>query len=199
VNVQVFVEGGGDQKRTRIACRKAFATFFEKALGSDTSMPRISACGSRDKAYRDFCRKTEQERETFSVLLVDSEGPVAGGISAWNHLGWQRPANAMDHQAHLMVQCMESWFLADRQTLATYYGAEFRDAALPGHPNPEDSPKRDVMGGLSRATVATQKGEYHKTRHAFEILERIDPALVRARCPHVDALLSTLAARLSVS
>jgi len=199
VKVHVFVEGGGDQKRTKTACRKAFRTFFEKALGADCPKPGISACGGRDSTYRDFCHQVDQDPETFAVLLVDSEGAVREGRTAWEHLQWPCPTAAVDDQAHLMVQCMEAWFLADRAALAAYYGLEFRDAALPGHTNPEDSPKRDLMDGLGRATVATRKGEYHKTRHGFEILERIDPALVRARCPHAEALLSTLAARLSVS
>ena len=29
---------------------------------------------------------------------------------------------ATDEQAHLMVQCMEAWFLADRETLAAVFG-----------------------------------------------------------------------------
>jgi hypothetical protein len=87
---------------------------------------------------------------------------------------------------------MEAWFLADRQALSDYYGREFRTGALPRNPNPEQIPKRDLMEGLSRATGGT----YHKTRHGFPILERLDPAAVRARCPHADALLNVLTARL---
>ena len=98
-------------------------------------------------------------------------------------------------QVHLMVQCMEAWFVADRQALMDYYGREFRGNALPGNPNPEQIPKRDLMDGLDRAT----RGTYHKTRHGFPILERLNPATVRARCPHADALLNLLAARLPVS
>ena len=45
-------------------------------------------------------------------------------------------------------------------------------------------------------SVTPTKGEYHKTRHGFPILERLNPATVRARCPYADALLNLLAARL---
>jgi hypothetical protein len=94
---------------------------------------------------------------------------------------------------------MEAWFLADRQALTDHYGREFRANALPGNPNPEQIQKRDLVDGLSRATRETSKGEYHKTRHGFPILERINPSTVRACCPHADALLNLLAARLPVS
>ncbi|MGA3025582.1 MAG: DUF4276 family protein [Bryobacteraceae bacterium] len=106
--------------------------------------------------------------------------------------GWTSPVKVPHDQVHLMVQCMEAWFLADRQALIDYYGRDFRDNALPGNPNPEQIPKRDLMDGLDRAT----RGTYHKTRHGFPILERINPSTVRACCPHADALLNLLAARL---
>ena len=54
-------------------------------------------------------------------LLVDSETAVTTGQSAWRHLGardgWDRPPQAGDDQAFLMVQVMETWFLADRNAL----------------------------------------------------------------------------------
>jgi hypothetical protein len=52
------------------------------------------------------------------------------------------------------------------------------------------------MEGLSRATKDTAtKGEYHKTRHGFAILESIDPAKVRERSPHAKAFLDFLQAQ----
>ncbi len=199
MKVHVFIEGGGDQDKTVTACKKAFRLFFEKALG-DAPSPRLSACGSRDDAFRDFRRKVEQDRETFAVLLVDSEDPVTEGASTWGHLqrrdGWTSSVNIASDQVHLMVECMEAWFLADRQILIDHYGRDFRANSLPRNPNPEQISKRDLMDGLSRATRDTTKGEYHKTRYGFPILEKLDPAAVRARCPHADALLSLLAARL---
>ena len=202
MTVRVFAEGGGNQDRTRTAFKKALVQFFRKALGKGPQ-PRVEPCGSRDEACDDFCRSLENEPHTCAILLVDSEDPVAEGTAPWAHLqrrdGWRSPVQVPPDQVHLMVQCMETWFLADRQTLIDFYGREFKPDALPGYPNPEHAPKRDVMDGLVRATRMTDKGEYHKTRHGFPILERLDPAAVRARCPHAEALLSTLAARLSVS
>jgi hypothetical protein len=52
------------------------------------------------------------------------------------------------------------------------------------------------MAALTKATRATQKGEYHKMRHSPLILERLDPAKVRARAPHCDRLWTTIEAKL---
>jgi hypothetical protein len=96
-----------------------------------------------------------------------------------------------------MVQCMEAWFLADKTTLARYYGDGFRESALPRNPRIEEIPKREVAYGLRRATEATIKGPYHKTRHGFDLLGRLDPRAVRQRSPFADAFFMVLLTRLA--
>lgn len=85
-----------------------------------------------------------------------------------------------------MVQCMEAWFLADRAALEEYYGQGFKSQSLPRNPKIEDIPKQDLMQGLEAATRETTKGNYHKTKHGFEILERIDPSKVRTASKFAD-------------
>jgi hypothetical protein len=63
---------------------------------------------------------------------------------------------------------------------------------LAGQTNIEKIPKEDVFKALQRASKPTQKGPYHKTRHGFELLEQIDPGLVRAASLHADSLLAVL-------
>jgi Domain of unknown function (DUF4276) len=196
VNVRLFVEGGGNQRRTKTACRKAFHIFLEKLLG-DRAKPRIVASGSRDEAYRDFSRALSDDDNTFPVLLVDSEESVPAGKTAIAHLrDRDRWANLPDDQVHLMVQCMETWFLADKAKLAKYYGDGFKESALPQNPTVEAISKKDVFEGLRRATTATTKGSYHKTLHGFDILERLDPENVRQQSPHAARLFTFLLARL---
>ncbi len=119
--------------------------------------------------------------------------------TTWQHLKnrkddkWTRPLSAVEDQAHLMVQVMEAWFLADPDALSTYYGQGFLVNSLPGRMDIEKIEKEKVFKVLSHATKRTQKGEYHKTRHGFDLLERIDPNLVRAASLHAEALLSVLA------
>ena len=146
MSAKLFVEGGGDSKMLKTACRKGFRLFIEKA-GLRGRMPRIVACGSRTNAYQDFTRENESpaRHDGSPHLLVDSEEPVREA-GPWLHLkvrdGWDRPDGATDDQRHLMVEVMESWFLADREALGTFYGQGFRGTALPQNQHVEQISNR---------------------------------------------------------
>ena len=130
------------------------------------------------------------------MLLVDSETPVSA--APWRHLNtregdnWQRPSNADDNQAHLMVQVMKSWFLADHQALSTYYGKGLVRNSLPRQKDIERIDKQKVFDVLSHASRPTQKGSYHKTKHGFDLLELIDPELVIRVSRHAGMLFAVL-------
>ena len=163
------------------------------------AFPRVAAAM---RHMEDFCRSLQHDQDTLAILLVDAEAPVAPGKTCCAHLrdrdgwGWTNPVP--EPRVHLMVQCMESWFLADRDTLQEFYGQGFKPNSLPGNPAVEAIPKQDVMEGLARATKDTlTKGEYHKTRHGFAILENLDPVKVSDRSPHAKAFLDFLRAQLS--
>ena len=196
MKVKVYVEGGGDGKSLRARCRGGFSSFFEKAnlVGR---MPQVVACGGRESAFDKFCTALgSRKAEEFIVLLVDGEDLVAEGSGTWRHLRtrdrWEKPDEATDENAHLMVQCMEAWFLADKDRLAAYFGQGFNRNALPGRLEIEDVAKRDVLQGLKNATRQCKKGEYGKVRHSFDLLERIDPALVMIASPHASHLVQTM-------
>lgn len=156
-------------------------------------MPRFVPCGNRQTAYKDF-RKAVQSGES-ALLLVDAEEPVKVP-GPWQHLkgsdNWNRPQAATDDQCHLMVQVMESWFLADPDALESYYGQAFRKAALPKNPKVENVAKQDVESGLTQATRSTRKGKYSKGKHSFEILAELDPGKVREKSPYAERFFSTL-------
>lgn len=197
----LYVEGGGNGKALRLECRKGFAQFIARA-GLEGRMPRIVASGSRQNAFNDFCHALRDQRNArVPLLLVDSEGPVAVNTGAWAHLlqrdGWNRPDGAAEESAHLMVQCMEAWFLADRESLASFFGQGFNRNALPRRLNIEAIPKNDVLAGLKNATRQYRpKGEYGKAQHSFSILAETDPDHVLNNSPRarmlVDALLATI-------
>jgi Domain of unknown function (DUF4276) len=142
-----------------------------------------------------------QYPDDFVILLVDSEGPVKVQ-SAWAHLQakdmWLRPADTIEDQAHLMVQCMESWFLADPEALRTYYNQGFLIRSLPRRRNIEEIPKRNVARALAHATRPTQKGVYHKTRHGFDLLALIDPTRLREASGRAQRLFAVLEQRARV-
>ena len=161
------------------------------------------ACGDRWAALRDFETALSSHPDAFNVLLVDAEDVVPSGRDPISHLrqcdSWQPPTGIDSRQVHLMVVVMEAWFLADKQGLAAYYGQDFHKGSLPARSNVEDIPKADIVQGLKQATRLTKKGPYHKTRHAPDLLERIDPDLVKQSAPHCQRLFQVLSAVLEAN
>jgi len=193
VSVRIYVEGGFEGS-TKSDCRRAFKTFLEKVITQGSF--KVVASGNRQNAYEDFSSALRQHPDEYIILLVDSETAVTA--KPWQHLktreggNWSRPDGAGDDQAHLMVQVMEAWFLADRETLATYYGQGFLKNSLPRQSDIEQIEKNRVFDALRHASKKTQKGSYHKTRHGFDLLELINPALVREASRHADDLFVVL-------
>jgi hypothetical protein len=91
-----------------------------------------------------------------------------------------------------MTQAMEAWFIADVAALAGFYGQEFHQGGIPRNPDVEQIPKAQLETSLRDASRHTQKGEYHKTRHAWRLLQLIDPEVVRQASRHCDRLFTTL-------
>ena len=196
VSIKVYVEGGGDSNQLRRQCRNGFREFFSKA-GLEGHMPRVVACGSRQRAYDQFCAAIDEaEAGSFIVLLVDSETAVAASDSPWEHLrkrdNWTQPSAATDDNAQLMVQCMEAWFIADRQSLSVYLGKDFKAAALPARDDVEAIAKGDLERTLKQATKSCSKGSYNKGRHSFELLGCLDPSKVMNSSCHARRLIDAL-------
>jgi hypothetical protein len=198
--VTLYVDGGGDAHALRTACRQGFSKFLEKA-GLKGKMPRIVACGSRGNAYDSF--RTALENGEPAFLLVDSEAPIAGGeADPWRHLAerigdaWEKPAGAEDRHCHLMVQCMESWFLADRDTLRRFFGQGFNERALPASDGTiEPIAKADVYQSLKEASRACKtKASYGKGEHSFKLLGLIDPTKVTAASPWAQRFITAVKA-----
>ena len=160
-------------------------------------MPRVVACGSRQRAYSQFCAASDRaEPGDFIVLLVDSETAVAASDSPWEHLkkrdNWPQPSAAADDGAQLMVQCMEAWFVADQQSLAAYFGKDFIAAALTERDNVESIAKKDLERTLKQATRSCSKGQYRKGRHSFDLLGHLDPSKVMEASTHARRLIDAL-------
>jgi hypothetical protein len=191
VKVKLYVEGGGNNQEEQKRLKRGLGQFLSKA-GLAGRMPVIHAKGPRHEAYRAFrIAMDNPEPNTVPVLLVDSEGPVH--TAPWQHLkqrdDWDCPAGAKDDHAQLFVQVMETWLIADHDTLRGHYGSLNEDH-LAKHPNPEDAPKDQVLHGLEMATRSTKKGPYRKS-HAFDLLAKLNPDLVR-KLPHANRLIETL-------
>jgi hypothetical protein len=205
--IKLFIEGGGnDNASLKSNCRRAFSSFLKKA-GLGDRMLRIVASGSRNRAYRDYKMAVEHGERAF--LLIDSEAPVIcpqqgeqGYVKAdintwkpWYHLekrtndrgqevdNWIKPSNGDDTDCHFMVQMMETWFLADIETLKDYYGKGFNENAMPKQKDIESISKEKVLHCLEVAANKSKKETYDKGRDSFAILEKIDPQQVMAASP----------------
>lgn len=201
--IAIYVEGGGDSAEQRNELRKGFDGLL-RAQKAAAQAKRwrwsLVPSGSRDDAYRAFVHKLQQDPPTLCVLLVDSEeavptrpddAPDADARLRVAHLSgrdrWDLSA-CDPRQVHLMVQCMETWIVADPTALGAFYGKDFRETQLPVRLNLEEEPKLEVYAKLARATKGTTKGEYSgknraKIKHASELLKRVDASQVAVRCP----------------
>ena len=200
--IKIYIEGGGDQAKLKRDCRRAFTKFFERA-GFAGRMPGVVACGSRNAAYKDFCTAvTIATAGELPLLLVDSEDRVASryqqeeGFKPWDHLkgrdDWSMPEQTDNRQVHLMVQCMETWFLADKECLRDFFGNDFNDNALPRNPDIESVEKKQLFEALENATRHTQKGKYGKSAHSFKILELLNPDNIFRQSKWAKRLKETL-------
>ena len=194
--IAIYMEGGGEGNATKATLRQGMDTFLQplKEAARAKALPwKLVCCGPRNEAFQRFQNAVNSGDDAVSVLLVDAEGPV--NQSARRHLRDRDQWNlsfAPEETIHLMVQAMETWIVADSETLKSYYGQGFRENRLPRATNLESVPKTDVENSLREATERTQKKNYHKIRHAGDLLKLIDVESVKARCDHCQRLFDDL-------
>ena len=196
--VIIYIEGDTKQKGkgNAITLRQGFREFF-KDLAEEIKVPiDLKLVGARELTIKIFLSELEFFPQSFSVLLVDAEGEIDEKDTVKTFLQKISPKfnfkNVKDEQCHLMVQVMESWFLADKEKLAEFYGKGFNINALPKNKNVEEIVKSDVEAGLKNAVRGTLKKEYKKGEHAGEILRIIDSNKVREAAPHCNKLFEAI-------
>lgn len=195
VSARIYVEGGGQGQLLDTLFRQGWNAFFATA-GLSGRMPRVVRGQGREHTFDLFLTAVGSPRlGVLPLLLVDSEDPVQPGHTVWQHLkardGWDQPSSASDGQAFLMVQVMETWFLADRNLLRTYFGSSLRETHIKKWPSLEEVPKRRIYQALEQATASCTKS-YTKGKISFELLARLDPSSVETASPHTKALLDRL-------
>ena len=179
--------------------QQGFDAFFrelKEAARENKISFKIIPSANTQSTYDEFILSVENSPNSFNVLLVDSDEAIGEDESAQSFLQkkykkWKLQ-KIEENQCHLMVQLMESWFFADKDKLAEFYGQNFNRNALSNNTNVEKIPKANIESGLANATRNTQKGEYHKTRHGAKLLELINPNKVRESAPHCERLFVTI-------
>ncbi|HEY3855874.1 MAG TPA: DUF4276 family protein [Verrucomicrobiae bacterium] len=171
-------------------------------MGYAGRKPRLVSCGGRQEVYERFCIEHAFRKACYVAMWIDSEEPVLQLEAAWNHLArvttvgqWQRPDATTDDQVLFMATCMETWIVADRETLATHYGNQLQQTALPPLENLEGRSREDVQRQLARATRQCTNA-YEKGKRSFTILGILNPATLQQRLDHFARVRRILNARL---
>jgi len=77
---------------------------------------------------------------------------------------------------------METWIVADRDTLRQHYGSSLQESALPSLISLEQSNRQDIQEGLKHATRNCSNA-YQKGKRSFEILGKLEPETMESHLP----------------
>ena len=117
----------------------------------------------------------------------------------WAHLnerdGWSKPAEADDEQVLLMVTCMETWIVTDRDTLQNHYGSELQDTMLPALHDMERRSRSSIQDAILRATQNCTNA-YKKGKRSFEVVGKLDPNALQEHLPSFARCMRVLDANL---
>ena len=200
MNAYIYLEGGAsgaNSKELSIRCQQAFHTLLDQ-MGFKGRKPRLVACGGRSAVYDRFCTALKVCGTGYIAMWIDSEEPILNPEATWQYLNqvttvpkWNRPPEAEDEQVLFMTTCMETWIVADRASLRKHFKNELNENPLPAMLNLESRSRGDVQDALERATKDC-KNAYAKGRRSFDILEKLDPAVLKQHLPsfaRVDRIL----------
>ena len=210
MNVRLYVEGGGDKLGDN-RCREGFRKLLERA-GYAGRMPSIVAGGGRNQAF-DMFRTAHLSpiQDKYCILLIDSEDVLLSQNTdefpnsphAWNHVrerekAWSIPLQVENDQCQLMVSCMETWILADRETLAAVFGTNLNQSAFPALDDLERRDHELVQQALEDATRPCGIDRmYRKGRRSYLVLAALNPDRLRTCLPHFRRFMATLDSRLT--
>ncbi len=146
---------------------------FHQFLGEIFHAAKIKRCrftliATNGRPVQDFLRALKAHPDAWNILLLDSDAAIDDSFE--DILLDKGLKRSHEDSVFWMVQIMETWYLADVAALGGYYGSGFQENCLQGNPEIERIRKDDVLSRLKRATKDTGRGEYHKTKHAVELL-----------------------------
>lgn len=182
MSIKIYVEGGGDTKVLQAVGRMAMSSFLSNLIPDRTFS--VTMCGGRKQTYDDFCTALKRKNQDDILMLVDAEAPVRTNGRPWAHLknrkgdGWDKPENAADDHAYMMVQTMEAWLICDPEAWKKW--RQKVDASLlPNHQDIEiiDKPKlNETCETIFRSVGASYKD--NKRINGFGILKHVNPERV---------------------
>lgn len=192
--VRIYVEGGrpGSEALMRNGFNQFLKELHERARQKRMRW-QVIVSGSRERAYRDFCRALQDHPDAVNILLVDAESAVKEFGQPWRHLRkqdkWDNPGVG-DERCHLMVQTMEAWFIADHEKLALHFGKPID--AVPDHVNIEAVPKTTIEKIMAKVGQGEHHRRYDKIADGTKLLTEVRAEIVRRKAPHCERLFHLL-------
>jgi hypothetical protein len=173
--------------------KTGFASFFLElktaAREADSEIEFIPARNGTS----DYGKALRSHPHAWNILLKDSEEEMPKSPATLCERHGIDPKLVAD--VFWMVELMESWFLADTDALAKYYGRNFSVSAIRKTKDVERIAKSEVLKRLKRATG----NKYHKVTHAPHLLGLLNPERVQEHASHCRKLFDTVRARLQRS
>ena len=183
VTACIFLEGGASgahSKELTTRCQQAFHKLLDR-MGFTGRKPRLVAGGGRGAVFERFCTALTAGTCDYLAMWIDSEEPMSNIEDAWKHLAnvttvptWEKPDGATNEQVLFMTTCMETWIVADRNTLREHYRDELQESALPPLHLLEQRHRHDIQDKLTLAT-RNCKNAYAKGKQSYMILGKLDP------------------------
>jgi hypothetical protein len=161
----LFVEGEPHTPNGDL--RQGLSKLLEQKLKG--KLPKMILGGGKSQTIKKF--KTNKLKAQQFLLLIDLDKPE-------EYLKSDLEANELSEYSEnifYMVQEMENWFLSQPDILDRFYGKDnngkFVSQKLPKKKaieiaHPDEEPQR--------LTKNTKRGEYHKIKHAVELLKLLD-------------------------
>jgi hypothetical protein len=184
VSAFIYLEGGAtgaNSKYLDISCERAFHKLLDR-MGFTGRKPRLVACGGRGDVFNRFKTALRSRGSHYIAMWIDSEDPMTNTESAWDHLAsvttvvaWERPEGVTDDQVLFMTTCMETWIVADRETLRAHYGGKLFENRLPSLVGLEGKNRHLVQDALARATEICPS-PYKKGEKSFTVFAKLEPA-----------------------
>ena len=193
----VYIEGGSDTNgKVNAEFRHAFHEIFSNA--GITKPPKVIM--AKAQMVGKFVRSYKKDND--ALLLLDSEMNVKGDEDKTDALrrfiqnvkkrkDWDENSDEIpEDRIHFMVACMESWFIADVDTIQTYFG--IGKEKIQDWQDVEIIDKDKILDTLKKIAGESPKKKYSKTRDATKLLRRTNPLVVKEKAYFCDRFLKFL-------
>ena len=184
----LFVEGEPNSPNGDL--RMGFSKLLAKMVKG--KLPRIIlgggfSQGGKSQTIQKF--KTNKLEADLILLLVDLDKPES---ERDNDLKKEKLWDRKDCVFYMIPE-MESWFISQPDVLDCFYGLDNNKKRISSKiPQRKASEIEHPDELLMRITKSTKKGEYHKVKHAIELLQLLDANRLANDFPDFRMLIEKL-------